>query len=532
MPDSNQKIEKIIIIGGGSSGWISAAYLNKKLNANVDITVIASPDIGRIGVGEATIPSIKTELFDTLGLSEADWMPHCQATYKMGIRYANWKYSPAQGGDHYYHNFGEIPDVNDIPLTHIWLKKHLENTAKKPMDYACIASTLACDYNKSPNLMNGTPVQHYAYHFDALALSNLLRERVLKRGVKHLTSHLVDSESDEQGNITCVIDTEGNKYDADLFIDCSGFTGFLIDKMLKEPIISYADSLLTDRAISIHIEEDSERDGIRPYTTATAMNAGWMWEIPLFARSGNGYVYSSQFINEEEAEREARAFFKGREMTTKHIRFESRRRRRSWVKNVVSIGLASSFLEPLESTGLYFVYAALFQLVEYFPNKAIDPVLRDAFNERVSFMVEDTKDFIVMHFKTAMREDTPFWKANKYETAMPESLKMLLDQHKAGLPVRKSLQSNKELYASFAAQFNNFWTNSNYQSILCGVDYRPTASLPILEHRPDVMAKGEAILKEIAAQSARLAESMPTQYDYLKQLYQQQKKRTEKEPIN
>ncbi len=522
MKNDNNRINDIIIIGGGSAGWMSASYIAKALNFNVNITVIESENIGRIGVGEATVPTIKTEFFDRLGLTEKDWMTHCNATYKMGVKFSNWRKPIEEGGDYYYHNFGEIPSYDDVPLTHIWMKKFLEEENYDiPMDYACFSSLLACDENKSPNLMDGTQVQHYAYHFDALLLANFLKKWSTERKVNHVIDDIASAELDEKGNIKCVVSKDGKKYYADLFIDCSGFAGFLIEKILKGPIVTYAESLLTDRAVTLNIPETPEIDGIRPYTTSQAMKCGWMWQIPLFNRSGNGYVYSSQFISDEDAEKEMRSYFGKRAdgVTARFVKFQSRRRRQSWVGNCVSIGLASGFLEPLESTGIYFIYAALYQLIKNFPDKNMEPALRDKFNKKVSYMVEDVKDFIVMHFKTAVREDTDFWKANKYETKTPESLQLILDRQKAGLPIRKSHQGDNNLYSSFAARFENFWTNSSYQCIFAGVGLLPQRSLPILNHRDDIMQQGTKDLQKIAMESKRLSEILPTQYEYLKQLY-------------
>ncbi len=523
MTHSQPKIEKIVIVGGGSSGWMAASYLAKSLGFNVSITVVESPTIERIGVGEATVPTIKSEFFDTLGLAEEDWMPACQATYKLGVKFLNWKKSLREGSDYYYHNFGEIPSIDEVPLTHLWIKKRLEEHYQVPMDYACFSSLLACDLNKSPRFMDGTQVQHYAYHFDALLLANFLRDWSKARGVNHCYDELVDARLDEQGNIQCVISDQGTEYHGDLFIDCSGFRSFLIEKILKEPSVFYDESLLTDRAIAVNLPEEPHLTGIRPYTSATAFDAGWLWEIPLFTRSGNGYVYSSQFISEEAAEKEILDFFgeRAKGLNLRHIKFQSRRRCRSWVKNCVSIGLASGFLEPLESTGLYFVYAALFQLVKHFPDKNMEPAIRDKFNQKVQYMVEDVKDFIVMHFKTSPREDTPFWRANKYETKTPPSLQLILERQRAGIPIRKSHQGDNQLYTSFAARFENFWTNSSYQCILCGVDQLPKSPLPLLYHRPDILERGEVIFKEIAEHSKYLGENLPTQYEYLRHLYAQ-----------
>lgn len=522
MKNNENMIRDIIVIGGGSSGWMSASYIAKSLNFKANITVIESPSIPRIGVGEATVPTIKTEFFDKLGIPESEWMPKCHATYKLSVKFLNWTKPIGTGTDYYYHNFGEIPSIEEIPLTHIWIKKRLENNYSTPFDYACFDMISACELKKSPKFLDGTPAQHYAYHFDALLVANFLKDWSVERGVTHVVENLVNTELDEQGHIQCVVGESGKKYYADLFIDCSGFTGFLIEKVLKEPIVSFEETLLTDRAVTINIPENPAVDGIRPYTSATAFNAGWLWEIPLFHRSGNGYVYSSQFISDDEAEREVRKFFgkKGEKADTRFVKFQSRRRRNSWVKNCVSIGLSSSFLEPLESTGIYFIYAALYQLMKNFPDKDINPAYRDKFNQKVRYMVEDVKNFIAMHFKTSPREDTPFWKANKYETKTPEFLELILSRQDAGIPIRKSHQSDNNLYNSFSARFENFWTNSSYQCILCGVNRLPQISLPILNYRDDIVEKAEEIFRNIEMNSKKYEKMLPTQYEYLKRQYQ------------
>jgi tryptophan halogenase len=251
------------------------------------------------------------------------------------------------------------------------------------------------------------------------------------------------------------------------------------------------------------------------------MKAGWIWEIPHYDTSGNGYVYSSQFISDDEAEREVRRFFgkKAENAEARFIKFQSRRRRNAWVKNCVSIGLSSNFLEPLESTGLYFVYAALYQLIRNFPKKSIDPILRDKFNHKIRYMVDEMRDFIIMHFKTSRRIDSPFWLANKYETVVPDSLQQIFDRHRSGLPIKTTHQSDIKLYASFGVQFDNFWTNTNYQSILCGVDMLPATSLPLLNYRHDIMKKGNELFEQYQFESKKFINTLPSQYNYLSKMY-------------
>lgn len=516
---NQSNIQNIVIIGGGTAGWMSATYIASSLNFNVNITVIESADHGPIGVGEATIPTIKTEFFDRLGIPEEEWMPALGGTYKLGIKYANWKTPREQGGDHYYHVFGEIPLIDEVPLSSVWIKNYLEGKTKKSFAASCFASHVAFDNHLSPRLMDGTKVQHYAYHFDAIMLAKYLNKWAVEKGIQHVVDKLITAEQDEQGNITCVVGQSGKKYHADLFIDCSGFAGFLIDKVFKEPLVSFGDYLLTDRAIAINIPDAPGNTDIRSYTSATALKAGWVWEIPLFSRSGNGYVYSSQFISDDEAQKELIQHF-GKQienMTMRPIKFQSRRHQRSWVKNCVTIGLASSFLEPLESSTIYFIYASLYQLIKCFPQKNIDPVLRDKFNHKINYMVDDNRDFIAMHFKTAQREDSPFWKANKYETKIPESLETILKKHKSGLPIKRPTVDNNNIYPTFKSLFQNFWTETNYQCILCGVGYYPNNPYPILNYRDDIMATGEIMFKNIEKRAEEFKKILPTHYDYLKQ---------------
>ena len=517
MKNTETNIKNILVIGGGTAGWMSATYLFKSL-PGINITVIESANHAPIGVGEATVPTIKSEFFDRLGIAEDEWMPQLGATFKMGIKYGNWKTPKEQGGDYYYHVFGEIPLIDEVPLSSVWIKNYLEGKTKTPFINACFPSHVAFDYNLAARLMDGTKVQHYAYHFDALMLADYLKKWSICRGITHVVDKLVSAEQDVNGNVTCMVSESGAKYPADLFIDCSGFAGVLIDKLFKEPLVSFSDYLLTDRAIAINLPENPQQDGIRSYTSATALKAGWVWEIPLFSRSGNGYVYSSQFISDDDAQKEVLQHFgkRAENMNMRPIKFQSRRHTRSWVKNCVAIGLASSFLEPLESSTIYFIYAALYQLVKCFPMKNIDPVLRDKYNAKVNYMVDDNRDFIAMHFKTAQREDTPFWRANKYETKIPESLELILQKHKSGLPIKRPVNDNTSLYYNFKSQFQNYWTEANYQSILCGVGYLPNNPYPLLNYRDDIMTKAEDVFRDIAKRTTELKNLLPTHYDYLK----------------
>ncbi|MEZ4434997.1 MAG: tryptophan halogenase family protein [bacterium] len=513
---SGRPVERILIVGGGSSGWMTAALLHKALGAQCAITVVESPAIGRIGVGEATVPSIKAEVFDALGIPEEEWMPACGATYKLGIRFVGWAQPPGSVGDDFYHLFGEIPEVQGVPLTHYWVRKARDGF-DVPLARAAYTAAALCDHDRSPRMLDGTMVEHYAYHFDAQRLADFLRDWSKARGVRHVEGTVEAVSLDERGWVSGVKTREGEALAADLYVDCSGFRSLLLGKALGEPFIDFGDSLLCDRAVAAPVPHDNDVASLAPYSTATALSAGWVWRIPLVHRTGNGYVYSSRFTSPEAAEAELRRHLgpKGAAIEPLHLRMEIGRRVRAWVGNVVGIGLAAGFLEPLESTGIYFAYAAVHQLLRHFPDREMDPRLQAGFNERVAFMVDDVRDFIVLHYVTTSREDTAFWRACRHEVAMSESLRATLDLYDAGVPVKRSYSGGR-LYEQFDASFDRFWSNSNYTAILCGMKRLPERVMPLLAYRASAVEEAERVFAEIAREGARRVGALPTQRDFLR----------------
>ncbi len=515
----NNRVNKILIVGGGSSGWMSAAYLLKALHGKAEITLVESARIGTIGVGESTIPTIRPVLFDFLEIPESEWMPACNATFKQGIKFVNWQHSPEKNGENcFYHVFGESKEHNNVPLTHYWIKKKLEGF-QGDFSSTCYPSPALMEQGLSPKYLDDRVAVPYAYHFDANLVGDFLRDWATARGVKHVVDDVVDVKQNESGDIESVETAGGRSLAADLFIDCSGFAGVLIEKTLKEPFVSFSDCLLCDAAIALPVPSNSKK--LNPFTTATALDNGWVWDTPLYDRVGTGYVYSSRFTSAEEAEQELRRFLGPRSdgIEARHLRMRVGRRRRSWVKNCVSIGLSSSFTEPLEATGLYFIYAALFHLVRYFPTKQVHPVLRDKFNERIAFMVDDVRDFIVMHYCTTSREDSEFWRANRHSLAIPPSLQEILDEFRAGVPV-KMPYSGESHYNKliFDASFDRFWTNSNYLAILTGMGLLPEAPLPVLDFRPDNDTEVDRIVEEIASATNSLKNELPSHFEYIDRL--------------
>ncbi|MCC5661235.1 tryptophan 7-halogenase [Nostoc sp. XA010] len=519
--NSNNKIQNIIIVGGGTTGWMAASYLTKTLQGSVNITLIESDRIPTVGVGEATVPSIRTDFFDFLGLSESEWMPECTATFKIGIKYVNWAYPPSVTKNNtFFHIFGEAKECDGVPLTHYWLKKRL-NGYERPMAHSCYPSQGLCEQYKSPKFLDGRASVDYAYHFDAGLVAQYLTKWATKQGVVRVVDQVVDVALDDTGAISSLKTEKGNTYTADLYLDCSGFRGLLINEALKEPFLPYSDNLLCDSAVATALSTDDNDNNFRPYTTATALSSGWVWEIPQYGRLGTGYVYSQNFISPEQAEQEFRAFhgIKDKDVPIKHLKMRVGRTKRAWVKNCVSLGLSSGFIEPLESTGIYFIYAALKQLTRYFPDKSMNPALSNKFNERIAYMIDDVRDFIVLHYCTTSREDTPFWKANKFDLKIPESLQNLLDIYRAGAPINTPYTDEFGYNRNFDAGFDRFWTNSNYLAILAGVNYLPDSVLPILNHKLDSIEKAEITFRSVEAITENLLEELPSHYAYIKNLH-------------
>lgn len=515
-------IRDVVILGGGTAGWMAAAYLTKALSEFTRVTVVEAGTIPRIGVGEATIPNLQHAFFDYLGIAEDEWMKHVNGAYKCGIKFVNWK-APAVNGvnNHFYHPFGFTGEVDGFPLTYYWHLKREDGESVPPIDYACWSTSALYDRNLSPRFLDGTPAMRYAWHFDAQRVADHLRDWSTARGVKHIIGELEMVVHDERGFITALKTKEGQTITGDLFVDCSGFRGLLINKAMGEPFIDMNDHLLCDSAVAAQIPHDDAKYGVEPFTSSIAMDAGWTWKIPMLSRFGSGYVYSSKFCSVDEATDAFRRLWNLKEdHPLNKIRFRTGRNRRAWVKNCVGIGLSSCFLEPLESTGIYFIYAALYQLVRHFPDGSFDQKIIDQFNKEIEFMFDDCRDFIQSHYFTTPREDTPFWKANKHELHLSDNIKEKIACYKAGLPVNQILTTESGRYGGgFEAEFRQCWTSDNYNAIFSGLGYFPDRAAPTLRYRTESRKKAETIFQEMSRASEDLLKRLPTNYEFLRQLH-------------
>jgi tryptophan halogenase len=329
------------------------------------------------------------------------------------------------------------------------------------------------------------------------------------RGVVQIYDDVVKVNLSENGYIDSLDTRSHGPLKGDLFVDCTGFRGLIINEALNEPFISFSDSLLCDRAVAMQVPSDPKTEGINPYTTATALSAGWVWNIPLFHRIGTGYVYSSAFLSPEQAEQELRGHLgkRSEQCNGSHIRMRVGRTRNSWVKNCVAIGLSSGFVEPLESTGIFFIQHAIEQLVSYFPRRIPTEESVQAYNKAVGNCIDGVREFLTLHYVASSRHDTPFWKATKTDIKMPSELAERMKLWKKRLPTNTTINPN---YHGFEAY--------SYCVMLLGLGHVPEESLPVLDHICETRAL--AALEAVRRRSEHLASTLPSAYEYLRHQHQ------------
>jgi tryptophan halogenase len=420
---------KVLVVGGGSSGWMAAAYLDSALNVNgrkvAEISLIESPDVPRIGVGEATIPNIN-HILSVIGIDQIDFLRRVDGTFKQSIKYVNWVHND---GSHYYHPFGRY---RHVPIDYSgpdWLK----SDRSIPYTETVSAQAIICELGLSPRMLGtwdfGEPLK-YAYHLNALEFADYLCELSVARGVSNYLDHVVDVELAENGDIAAVKTRYGKRLEADIFIDCTGFAALLIEKKLGVKWVDCSQWLLCDRAVTMHVPYEHHYPGnVRPYTTATALSAGWVWEIPLQDKRSLGYVHSSAFLDEESAEREIRTFegAHAQDLASRTVHFKVGHREKAWYRNCVSIGLAGSFIEPLESTGLYLSDLAAVMLAEHFPYRDEMAPLAYRFNRIMANRFYEILDFINLHYCLTQREDNEFWREIRKSERINDRLRAKLD---------------------------------------------------------------------------------------------------------
>jgi tryptophan 6-halogenase len=426
------------ILGGGTAGWMTACLLARKWPQH-KVTVVESPEIGIIGVGEGSTPQLRA-FFQTLGIDEREWMPRCNATYKTGISFHGWSERP--GFEHYFHPFQTEIDYRTAP--HFFFHTQARRTGRDVWahpDRFFISAHLAAK-RLAPIPAENFPFDiAYGYHFDAHLVGAFLRDHAVEKlSVQHLERTVRGVELAQNGDVASLNLDDGEAFAADFFIDCSGFRSAILQQAMGERFISFADNLFNDSAVAMPTPND---EGELPCETlATALSAGWTWRIPLTNRAGNGYVYSSSYVSADEAERELRAHLGllDSAVEARHLKMRVGRVERSWARNCLAVGLSQGFIEPLEATALHIVQATVEGFIDAFEHGGFTNQHADAFNNAINSRYEGIRDYIVAHYRLSQRSDSDYWRANAANDKLSDSLKSLMTCWFTGKDLQQEVQ--------------------------------------------------------------------------------------------
>ncbi|RZJ00875.1 MAG: tryptophan 7-halogenase [Brevundimonas sp.] len=491
-----QQLRKILIVGGGTAGWMTAALLSKLFKGLYEITLIESEAIGIIGVGEATIPAIK-KYNELLGLDENEFMRKTQGSFKLGIQFVDW----FDHGTSYIHGFGVIGrELGWLRCHQYWLQA---NARGKASDLAAFSiNTVAALDNKfmraDPKMVE-SPLGHiaHAFHFDAALYAKYLRGLAEAAGVRRREGKVADvTLRSEDGFVQSVTMEDGEVIEADLFIDCSGFRGLITEQALKTGYETWTHWLPCDRAMAVPC---ARVEPFTPYTRATARPAGWQWRIPLQHRTGNGHVYSSQYMDDDEAERILLSNLDGEQLAEPNrIRFVTGKRKKIWNKNCVALGLASGFLEPLESTSIHLIQSSIVRMVRLLPDAGFDEATVAEFNRQTDFEYERIRDFIILHYKATRRDDTPFWRYCR-DMEVPDTLQRKMDLWRAN---GRIFREDEELFAE-----------ESWIQVFLGQGEIPRAYDPLVDLKTD--EEIDAFLGNVETVIGKCAALMPDHAAYV-----------------
>ena len=495
---NERQIRSVVIVGGGTAGWMCAAALSRLLrNGFTTITLIESEEIGIVGVGEATIPPILA-FNQLLGIDEDDFLQHTQGTFKLAIEFVDW----TSIGHRYFHPFGSFGvDMEAVKFHQFWLKHHLLGEERDIAEFnlCTVAAKLGRFTRPSPDPSTVLSSLKYAYHFDASLYARYLRRYAEGRGVVRREGRIVDTIlRGEDGFVEAVTLADGARIDGEFFIDCSGFRGLLIEQALKTGYEDWTHWLPCDRAVAVPCARTSDPE---PFTRSTARKAGWQWRIPLQHRTGNGYVYSSKHIGDDEAARTLLANLDGKPLAEpRKLSFTTGRRRLQWNKNCVALGLASGFIEPLESTSIHLVQAGISKLLALFPDRSFNPVQTAEYNRLSAIQLEQIRDFIILHYKATERDDSEFW--NQCRTmSIPDTLSAKIELFRAG---GRFFRFEDELFSEV-----------DWVSVLLGQNIRPQSYDPLVDSLNEQAIHGN--LARLKALIRRTAEAMPSHGAYIAQ---------------
>lgn len=498
----NNSMKRVVIVGGGTAGWVSAAMMARVLSLkDCSVTLVESDDIGTIGVGEATIPTI-IDFHRMLGIDEADFVRETQATFKLGIEFKGWGAAESR----YFHPFGTYGrEFDSVSFHQYWLRAKSLTNCGDLSDYSLCG--LAAEQGKFlPSSNDPKSIlsnMGYAYHFDAGLYAKFLRRYSEARGVTRIEGKVVEVGQRGDGFIECIKLASGQSVEGDFFLDCTGFAGLLIDKTFKVGFDDWSDLLPANRAVAV----PSENVGAtKPYTLSMAHESGWQWRIPLQHRTGNGMVYSSEFMSDDEATAKLMANLEGPALAEPRcLKFKTGRRKKSWHKNCLAVGLAAGFMEPLESTAIHLVQTSVSRLLMLFPGLDFNPADINEFNAQTEREYEFIRDFIILHYHANQRTE-PLWKYCR-EMPVPESL-----THRMALFANRGRIFERE---------EDLFKKASWIAVLRGQGIEPAHYDPIADYRPEARLLG--MLEEMRQVFRSGVDAMPSHDEYIAQLCRRQR---------
>ena len=495
----SMSIKSIVIVGGGSAGWMTAATLSKVLDlSKYSVTLIESEDIKGVSVGEATIPQIT--LFNRiLGIDEADFIRATNATYKLGIEFKDWK----RKGHAYFHPFGTFGiNMEALPFHHFWLKRFNEGAGGDLCSYSIEAMAAKSGRFGKVNAQNNSPLANmsYAYHFDSTLYANFLRDFAVKRGVRHIKGKVGAVSKHPNGHINTLTLQNGHCIDGEFYIDCSGFRSLLLEKEMDATFNDWSDLLPCDSAIAIPCKTADSM--LKPYPQSTAKNAGWTWRIPLQHRIGNGYVYASKFTEKEAALDDLMAQLEGEPLAEPNfLAWKTGMRPQSWIKNCLGIGLSAGFIEPLESTGLHLIQSAIARLMTLFPSNRFCQSDIDMYNRQTTKEFEQIRDFIVLHYALTERNDSEFWRYCR------------------NISLSESLEQKVQLYKDSGRIFridNELFNETSWLAVMHGQGLRSEGYHPLVDRMSTSLI--DERLSHIASVINKSASLLPEHAHFIAQL--------------
>jgi hypothetical protein len=468
----NNSRKKILIVGGGTAGWMVANLFATRWN-DYEITLLESSDIGTIGVGEGSTPQLKL-FFDAIGVDEKEWMPQCNATYKNGISFSNWSAVP--GYEQYFHPFPAQTDGYTTPVFFNNIQARLQGYDVSAHPDSYFLSTYLTKQGLGPIAAETFPFDvAYGYHFDSGLLGKFLAKKSETKNVKRIIATLQNVHLHDNGEIKSVSLDDGTQLEADFFVDCTGFSSLLLQKSLGVKFNPFKENLFNDAAV---VMPSPIADKIVPETKSTALSNGWAWKIPLTSRYGNGYVYSSAYISADQAETELRSHLGllDGDTSARHLKMKVGRVDKHWTKNCLGVGLSQGFIEPLEATALYLVFETVYKFMKYYESGSFSNQFESVFNNEINEKFEGVRDYIVCHYKVNQRRDTDYWLDNAKNNIMSENLARVIGLWRNSENFVKDMHAYK-LEGSYQAE--------SWACLLSGYGYFPALN-PKLSNGQDV----------------------------------------------